>query len=189
MKTLILLILLIGSHKHLNAQAVYPILKDAYKCIDEYDYNSRVDLKESRNISLKLDKAKKKEYKIISDALIKAGFDFNPVCDTLLFEFVYEDYVIGGCPCDIYAQSSNTIKILTINSYKESTYIETPSQGKLHSRYSMMYFNKIDSFRELYMTAGGKSIGCYTTALRVIIKNGKIVYPSLVWNYGCMLNQ
>lgn len=189
MKIRITIIILVISANQLNAQNLYPILIDAYKHVNEYDYNSKSDLKEKINISLKQNKTKKKECKIISNALAKVGFNFDQANDTLLFNFVYEDYIVGGGPCDIYAQSSKMVKRLTIHSYKESTYKESTTSEKYdNSYYDRMYSGDTKTLKELFAEIGEKSLGCYTTALRVIIKEGKIIYPSLLWNYGCIMN-
>lgn len=189
MKTGILLAFLIISYSQLNAQNLYPILMEAYKCVNEYDYNSRSDINERLNISLKPNKSKKKECKIISDALETADFAFDNVNDTLLLDVVYDDYIVGGGPRFIYAESSKAVKIMDIDSYKESTYKELTASEKWDSSYyPMMYSGDVIAFRELFMKIGGKSLGCYAVALRVIIKEGEVVYPSMLWNYGCLLN-
>lgn len=188
-KMKIIIIFLVISYTQLNSQNLYPVLIDAFKHVNEYDYNSKSNLKESINVSLKLNKAKKKECNIISEALMKVGFDFDQVNDTLLFDFVYEDYIVGGGPYNIYAQSSKMVKRLTIDSYKDSSYKESPASEKCENcYYDMMYRGDTKTLYKIFTKIGERSLGCYKTALRVIIKERKVVYPSLLWNYGCIMN-
>lgn len=44
----------------------------------------------------------KEVHRIISNALMKAGFNFDDVNDTLLFDLVYEDHVVRGESLYIY---------------------------------------------------------------------------------------
>lgn len=186
MKTLIIIIFYVISYTQLNAQNLYPVLIDAYKHVNQYEYN-KSDFKESLNVSLKLNKLGKKDCSIISKALRKVGFDFDQVNDTLLFDFVYEDYISGGGPYYIYAQSSKMVKILIIDSYRESLYKEFPAPEKYKNwYYDMMYMGDTKTLYKI-LTKRGSSPGCYKTALRVIIKESKVVYPSILWKYGCPL--
>ena len=186
MKTLIIIIFYVISYTQLNAQNLYPVLIDAYKHVNQYEYN-KSDLKESLNVSLKLNKLGKKKCSIISEALRKVGFDFDQVNDTLLFDFAYEDYIIGGGPYYIYAQSSKMVKILIIDSYRESLYKESTAPEKFKNcYYDMMYMGDTKTLYKI-LTKRGSSPGCYKTALRVIIKESKVVYPSILWIYGCSM--
>ena len=189
MKTLIIFFLLSILSCPLGAQNTYDIFVKAYECIDEYDYINSKNLHINLNAKVKLNKSKKNGIKIISNALMEAGFKFDLNNDTLLLECVYEDYVVGGIPCCIYAQSSEMVKILTIDSYSELNYTEQSKPSSWNnSYYSMLYSGHVKDINAFLLTKG-KTLGCFSVAIRVVIQSGKIIPPSILWKYGYIMPQ
>lgn len=175
----------------LSAQSFYDIFVKSYECVDEYtfDYDKETNLHVNMKAYIKLNNRERNKIKKISKILMEAGFKFSHDVDTLLFDFVYEDHIVGSIPSGIYAQSSKMIKILTIDSYSELNYIEEsmPSQY-ISNYYSMMYSGQVKEVNDFLLTKG-KTLGCYSATIRIVIYNGRIVTPSTLWRYDYIIPQ
>lgn len=49
--------------------------------------------------------------------------------------------------------------------------------------YAMMYHGDIDAFRKFYIKNIGIVLGGYDEVVRIVIKDGKVVPPTLMWTY------
>ena len=189
MKTLIIFFLLSILFCPLSAQSTYDIFVEAYECIDEYDYNNETNLHVNLKAHVKLSKCKKKGFKIISKALMEAGFMFDENNDTLLLECIYESHMVGCIPCCIYAQSSKMVKILDIDSYPELSYTEQSKPSTWNNSYhSMLYSGHVKDINA-FLFSKGRTLGCYAVAIRVVIQNGRIIAPSILWKYDYVMPQ
>lgn len=187
MRTLILLVLFCSLCYCINAQNTYPIIREALRSVNQYNYNSRTNIDELENISALNIFLKKKEVKLISNKLNALGFKFDSSNDTILIITSYESHIIGRLPYLIFAQSSQSMKILKCDSYRDLNYTELlPAEKFTESYYQLLYLGYINKFRDLFLSKG-ESVG-KNIALRVIIKNGKIVMPSLLWFYADIPN-
>lgn len=189
MKTLITFILLfIVSCSQINAQSLYPLFKKAHQRVNQYNYDGE-NLKESIDVPKELTKFYKIDLKIISNALLAVGFQYDKMNDTILVAGSYESHLIGVGPYYLFAQSSKGTKQMTRNFLEDwdFEYKEIPEQGQYsggydENYYPLMYSGNVNSLNKAFLNQGYIS-GTYGDALRIVIKDGKIVYPSLLWYY------
>lgn len=181
MKKNIFIILLLLSICNVSAQNIYPIFMTSLKDINKYIYYNKNDLKEMINIPEKVSKKQRNTYREISKAFISAGFTFNVANDTLLFVFMYANHA-PFVPHYSYAQSS-TSKISLKNDSNGKGFIQlTPVDKYSYNYFSLLYLGNIDRFRELFLKKG-ESVG-NNIALRILIRNGKVVGTSYLWEYN-----
>lgn len=240
MKILLSFILLLFAYSELLGQSLYPILIESHKHMNVYNYNSKTNMEEEIDISIKLKNATKNKFRIISDALLSADFKFNQVNDTLLIATSFFDWIVEGLPTTIFATSSESVKILeecdsisgvyneimlprrnpenhsvttshanadvfrvfALSKYSgqytenffpmiyqdqadifREFYLRETSGRYPEDYYSMMYHGNVDAFKKYYMNNMGRASGVWDSVLRVVIKDGKVVLPTLNWIY------
>lgn len=186
MKTLLSFILLfIVSCSQINAQALYPLFKKAHQWVNQYNYNSD-DITVSIDVPKKNQKFYKMDLKIISDALLKADFKYDNKNDTILIAGTYESPLIGVGPDNLFAQSSKGTTQM-VRYFLEGWDFEYKEQeeyygGNDDEYYPLMYSGDVDSLRKIFSDKGGHT-GGYDEVLRIVIKDGKVVPPTLMWTY------
>lgn len=181
-----------------SAQSLYNLWRKAGKEMVKYSiyYSGPYDFQlDSELPKLKYDKHKgrwtpplkhRKEYRHISEEITRLGFDYNHQNDTLLFVF----YHLYEWPSLFYVYSSQQKNGYKVNSRTNDVIKKiSPDNPRTDQTEGLMYVNEclyegnIKKLVNYFRVQGYAMGGPKGFAWRIIIRNGKIIYPSYFWEW------
>lgn len=187
MKRLFLFVLFLNIVGIVPAQRLYPLLRTAVnKHVDKYTYMH--EMVEQHDIILPCREKRhlRKNLRRLCDWAIEDGFVFDSQNDTILVVLLDNIRHQWGYE-ELYIRSSMSKKSYI---YDFETFIETrkfkinTEKSDEESYFQLLYDGNIRDFRKLYneykVDCGDDSTH---KALRITIRDGKIVQPSSIWYY------
>ena len=181
-----------------SAQSLYDLWRKAGKEMVKYSiyYSGTYDFQPGSEFpELKCDEHKgrwspplkhRKEYRHVSEEITRLGFDYNHQNDTLLFVF----YHLYKWPSLFYVYSSQQKNGYKVNSRTNDVIKKiSPDNPRTDQTEGLMYVNEclyegnIKKLVNYFSVQGYAMGGPKGFAWRIIIRNGKIIYPSYFWEW------
>lgn len=191
MRKIILSCLLLGISLTTYAQtSLFDLWQEASEHVNIYTYGLkpvkkepcfRPDWKQKRGTKLEISSPTIGLLKKMLEDVESEGFQFNPQNDTLLFN-------VGFCgwwtPCDLVVKTSAGISHYYQPPQEESFKIDSVMLAEDFFISSILYYGDNSAFTDFfrrYVILFPNSDGRYTLVFRIILKDGKIMTPSEVW--------
>lgn len=190
MKRLFLFVLFLNIVGIVPAQRLYPLLRTAVnKHVDKYTYMQ--EMVEQHDIILPCREKRhlRKNLRRLCDWAIEDGFVFDSQNDTILV-ILFDNIPHQWGYEELYIRSSMSKKSYI---YDFETFIETRKFNIITKKpeeayFQLLYDGNIRDFRKFYNEYKGDPACDFThKALRITIRDGKIVQPSSIWYYYDML--
>ena len=178
-----------------SAQSLYDLWRKAGKEMVKYSiyYSGTYDFQPGSEFpELKCDEHKgrwspplkhRKEYRHVSEEITRLGFDYDRQNDTLLFVF----YHLYRWPSWFFVYTSNQQHAYIINARtKEAEKIDKrnrPWDIKTTYINNCLYYGQTEKLKNYIQAKGYPMEPRLGFAWRIIIKDGKIIYPSYYWRF------
>ena len=168
--------------------SLFDIWQAAFKHVDIYNYSEKDKMSVEYDSSwIGFWEPQFLRHKKIAEDIMSQGFEFNPRNDTILLVCDYLGY--SDTPISIYIQSTSSQKaydteyidgILTLVEIPVSDVINKWDRGI----YDLWYSGNAEKFRRFYEEFGGDTTGGDSYVWRIVLKDGAIVNPSILWIYN-----
>ena len=191
MKRLFLFVLFLNIVGIVPAQRLYPLLRTAVsKHVDKYTYMHEMVEQHDIILPCREKRLLRKNLRRLCDWAIEDGFVFDSQNDTILV-ILFDNIPHQWGYEELYIRSSMSKKSYI---YDFETFIETrkfkinTEKSDEESYFQLLYDGNIRDFRKFYNEYKGDPACDFThKALRITIRDGKIVQPSSIWYYYDML--